>query len=320
MGHFAQSTIYANRARLGGIIFLVISLGFFLIGSLVVSDITLAIVALTIVQILSLSVFVKFKTKIAISHEAQKTTYARVLSSRPLLLFLIPWFVFNIVNYMTIPVVGRLSQEYEIMTSLNLLENIIIAIVALVTGFLADSIGRKRLAIFGFASFGVGYAVLGLIQDSARWPIHIVADGLAWGTLYVLFLFTLWGDLAQGQRGEKFYVMGALPFLFSNFMTPFLATLTANIHPETLFSFASFFLFLAVLPLVYAPETLPEKVMKARDLQSYVEKAKQKAEKESEKIQKRDSDQAEEETDKEKEKPEESSEDEEARKLAEKYY
>lgn len=318
MGHFAQSTIYANRARLGGIIFLVISLGFFLIGSLVVSDITLASVALTIVQILSLSVFVKLKTNIAIAHETQKTTYTSVLSNRSLLLFLIPWFVFNIVNYMTIPVVSKLSQEYEIMTSLNLLENIIIAIVALVTGFLADSIGRKRLAIFGFASFGVGYAVLGLIQDSVRWPIHIVADGLAWGTLYVLFLFTLWGDLSQGQRGEKFYVMGALPFLFSNFMTPFLGTLTADIHPGTLFSFASFFLFLAVLPLFYAPETLPEKVIKDRDLQSYVEKAKQKAQKESEKDQKKQPGKTE--NEQENEAPEESPEDEEARKLAEKYY
>jgi hypothetical protein len=40
-----------------------------------------------------------------------------------------------------------------------------------------------------------------------------------------------------------------------------------------IFSFASVFLFLAVLPLIYAPETLPEKTMKDRDLKSYIEKA-----------------------------------------------
>jgi hypothetical protein len=31
---------------------------------------------------------------------------------------------------------------------------------------------------------------------------------------------------------------------------------------------------LAVLPLIYAPETLPEKTMKDRELKSYIEKAK----------------------------------------------
>ena len=42
----------------------------------------------------------------------------------------------------------------------------------------------------------------------------------------------------------------------------------------TAFSLAAFFLFLAVVPLMYAPETLPEKKMKERQLKQYIEKAK----------------------------------------------
>jgi len=316
MGYFSQSTSYGNRARLAGIIFLVISLGFVLMSSLVASNITLARGALVLFQIVSLSLFVKLKTNSVMSSGAKNVTYRSVLSSRSLLLFLVPWFVFNIVNYLTIPVLIRMSEGYPTMYNFNLLENIIIAVFAVITGFLADFIGRKRLAIFGFASFGLGYAALGLIQDNIRWYIHTVGDGLAWGTLYVLFLFTLWGDLAQERKSEKFYIMGALPFLLSNFMAPFLDTPMSGFQPETLFSLASFFLFLAVLPLFYAPETLPEKVMKDKDLQSYVEKAKQKAQKEAEKSQKRDSDKAE----KGEAEPEETPEDAEARKLAEKYY
>jgi len=38
-------------------------------------------------------------------------------------------------------------------------------------------------------------------------------------------------------------------------------------------SIASFFLFLAVLPLFYAPETLPEKEIKERELKEYLKKA-----------------------------------------------
>ena len=56
---------------------------------------------------------------------------------------------------------------------------------------------------------------------------------------------------------------------------------------STVFSFAAFFLFAATLPLFYAPETLPEKVMKDRDLKSYIENAKKKAAKETEKVHKK---------------------------------
>jgi hypothetical protein len=46
-----------------------------------------------------------------------------------------------------------------------------------------------------------------------------------------------------------------------------------------LFSFTAFFLFLAVLPLFFAPETLPEKVKKERELKFYIEKAQKVAQK-----------------------------------------
>jgi hypothetical protein len=53
------------------------------------------------------------------------------------------------------------------------------------------------------------------------------------------------------------------------------------------FSIGSFFLFVAVLPLMYAPETLPETLMKNRDFKSYAEKALDKAMKEARKTQKK---------------------------------
>ena len=44
-------------------------------------------------------------------------------------------------------------------------------------------------------------------------------------------------------------------------------------NSSPLFAFGAIFLFFAVLPLMYAPETLPEKSLKDRDLKSYVERA-----------------------------------------------
>jgi hypothetical protein len=45
------------------------------------------------------------------------------------------------------------------------------------------------------------------------------------------------------------------------------------------FSVAAFFLFLAVLPLISAPETLPEKKMELRRLRSFAEEAQKAKEK-----------------------------------------
>ncbi|MGF3522480.1 MAG: hypothetical protein ACQXXJ_05215, partial [Candidatus Bathyarchaeia archaeon] len=58
-----------------------------------------------------------------------------------------------------------------------------------------------------------------------------------------------------------------------------------EVSKDALFSYASVFIFLAVLPLIIAPETLSEKLMKKRELESYVKEALKKAQKTSEKTQ-----------------------------------
>jgi hypothetical protein len=89
----------------------------------------------------------------------------------------------------------------------------------------------------------------------------------------------MWGDLAGNNQKEKYYLFGGLSYLLAGFVsvvvTPFLDVIQAT----AAFSLASFFLFLAVLPLMYAPETLPEKEIKDRELRDYLEKAKKVKEK-----------------------------------------
>jgi hypothetical protein len=84
---------------------------------------------------------------------------------------------------------------------------------------------------------------------------------------------------------------------------------------STAFSLASFFLFIATVPLLYAPESLSEKLMKSRELFNYVNMALKKVQKEKgtppEQNREKDEDEIE---------AEETPEEIEARKLAEKYY
>ena len=74
-----------------------------------------------------------------------------------------------------------------------------------------------------------------------------------------------------------------MPFLLSNLIEVLVRPFVELIPIAASFSLASLFLFLAVLPLVIAPETLPEKVIKERELKTYLEKAQKEAAKAQEK-------------------------------------
>ena len=102
-----------------------------------------------------------------------------------------------------------------------------------------------------------------------------MVDGVAWGTFGVIFVIVLWGDFSENMRGSKYYAIGALPYLLSIFLEILIAPYIEILIPSrsTIFSFASFFLFLSILPLIYAKETLPEKKIKERELQQYIKKA-----------------------------------------------
>ncbi len=193
-------------------------------------------------------------------------------------------------------------------------------ISAVIFGFLADSKGRKRLAVAGFAMLGLGYGILGFANGSLLgWWLYTFIDGITWGALVVIFIFSMWGDIAEGRRSEKIYAVGIMPYLLSTFIRFSLGNyLASSITAEgigTIFSYFSFFLFIAVLPLLIAPETMSELTIKNNDLKSYINKAQKRVAKVQEK----------------KNKPEEksSSQDqsekqsdvyEKARELAEKYY
>lgn len=87
------------------------------------------------------------------------------------------------------------------------------------------------------------------------------------------------GDLAERRSKERYYLLGGLPYLLAGYLSILVKPYVASIPISSAFSLASFFLFLAVLPLLYARETLPEKTIKDRELKTYVEKAKKTKEK-----------------------------------------
>lgn len=319
MGYFSAITKYGNRAKYAGITFLFIGLGFFLLSQTGGVDPMLATLVLATSRGLALVILILLKPEEKTVDTKEKVTYRSILTDKSMLLYFVPWLMFLIINNLTFSLNSQIDQE-GFFNYLSMAENILAGAFAVIFGFMADSVGRKRLAITGFILLGFGYGILAFIQNGSMlsWIFYTIADGIAWGAFYTIFLFTIWGDLAKEKGSEKFYAIGSLPYLVSNFMRFTIGDYIGNSVTQItlLFSFASFFLFLAILPLIYAPETLPEKHIKDRELKNYLEKAQKIAQKETHKKDKKTQ----------KKKPETSNkqqndkEYEEARKLAEKYY
>jgi MFS family permease len=275
MGYFSESINTENRAKTGGIVTFIFGLGAFLLGVIPATSIVERSLILSIWRIFGLLAFLPTKNAKITDRRSEMISYAQIFAQRSFLLYFIPWCMFCLINYSIIPITTNFFGEDFVRFS-AVIEGALVGIFAIVGGFLADIFGRKRLSILGFVALGVGYAILGLFSKNLfGWYFYITVDGMAWGIFSNLFLITLWGDLAYGNPSEKYYAIGGLPFLLSNFLRFIVGPFLVQAIPiYTVFSLASFFLFLAVFPLTYAPETLPEKRIRERELRQYIEKAK----------------------------------------------
>lgn len=201
-------------------------------------------------------------------------SYSSILRARPFTLYFMTWLTFSLVDTTEQIVLVRFfgSDLFDLIIQT---EMIVGAVSALLGGLLLDLVGRKRMAIFSFVVLGLGYAILGLAASMpGSWLAFSIVDGIAWGTLTTLFMLTLWGDLAPRECGEKYYAIGTLAPPLAGIVKALLAPFLELVSISGAFSLASLFLFLSVLPLLMAPETLPEEVLERRRMRRYIERAK----------------------------------------------
>jgi MFS family permease len=275
MGYYTANVRIENRGRLGGIILLFSLFGMFLLGITAVENIVLHALILAVWRFSGLAVFLLIKPPEKHMEENIDTTYRVIFSQRSFILYLTPWIMFSLAGYLILPVQSNVLGR-SLIDFLMVIENVLGGIFAVVGGFILDTVGRKRVALAGFIMLGVSYSILGIYPESVfSWYFYTVVDGIAWGVLFVVFVITIWGDLSYGAPSDKYYAVGVLPFFISKFLQLIIGEyVAAMVPPYAIFSFTAFFLFLAVFPLMYAPETLPEKKIRERELRQYIEKAK----------------------------------------------
>jgi len=284
LAYFADYGVVEHRGRLGGFTWFATGLGIFSMGLLtIIFTLTTSITILAIWRGIGWIAFTLIKPLEKTTKKEQDISYKTMLSERSFLLYLIPWIMFCLINYLERPIHRNLFGD-DFFYLQQMVEWGIGSIVALVGGLFSDVVGRKRVVIFGYIMLGFGYAVLGLFPNTVfSWYFYIAVDGIAWGVFALTFFMVIWGELAGNRVKEKYYFIGVLAFPLSSYIEVVVAQYIGLIPASASFSLASFFLFLAVIPLMYAPETLPEKKIELRRLKGYVEQAKKLAEKNTKK-------------------------------------
>lgn len=210
--------------------------------------------------------------------EPEHTTFASTIRVRTFTLYFISWLIFSLIDSFEGVIIGEHFDPSLVMAS-DVVVAVTSALFVCFGGILADRIGRKRIVSFGFVALGLAYAIVGFAGFNDFWPLYSVIDGAAGGVFMITFVLLIWGDLSPQQSTEKYYAIGNIPFFASRIIRAPAMSYVGFVEPFSAFSVAAFFLFVAVLPIMFASETLPEKIMEKRKLKEYLEKAKKAKEK-----------------------------------------
>ena len=276
LGYFADLTTFENRASTAGLVFFIASAITPLTIMISISSTMLSLLAALIWRGIGLSMLgLLKKTSKDVTEKEKSRAFTLILTDKKFLLYLFPWFMFSLI-YGFQKVILEKAISADLYALLRVIQSIFGTSSAIISGPLCDKVGRKPVVIYGFVSLGIAYAAVSMAPNSLlALYFYSVIDGVSWGIFMVIFVLVLWGDLSSITLNskEKYYAIGGIPFFLAEF-TGFILKPHLQISVNAAFSIASFFLFLAVIPLMYAPETLPEKVIRRRELREYVEKAK----------------------------------------------
>jgi len=277
LAYFADCTFVENRGRIGGIILLITNLSAPLLAiPLMMFSLTVNSIIFAVWRGFGLIIFFLKPEEKNISKPKKDVSFASVLYDKSFILYFVAWLMFCFIDRFEQPILKNLFGDFYYL----MMGPIIGGISALIGGILCDWVGRKRVVLYGFATLGIAYAIISIAPATvASWYLYITIGSMSTGILWVTFILILWGDLSQSGTREKYYVIGEIPYFLTGVIRVISAPYVTLIPVISAFSLASFFLFLAVLPLLYAPETLPERKIKLRQLKTYAEKARKVKEK-----------------------------------------
>ena len=265
----ADYTYTEERARVSGIVILgTFILAFIGLGAIQMLDLELVNIVLLIVVVRAVSLLALIIDKCDITEKVEKFSQATNFTSFAMYVF--PWAMFAIAAGLAWNVI---PEEYASEIALgSAIRSAFIAVFGLIWGISADRIGRKWPIIIGLITLGIGFNVLSFNLTGTSVLIYFALAGVAWGCFFVMFL-AIPGDLSGKGSREKFYGMGYILPLSILLALSIIPIPILRIFPASSFAqILSAILFVSIIPVYRAADTLKEGKIRERKMKEYVEK------------------------------------------------
>ena len=276
----SDCTAIEERGRISGIYLL---LSFIMIASAMVTNIALELQLIGIIIVLMIIKSTGFLALIIsdcvvgtkVNYKKRTESWFSVLRKRTLILYLLPWLMFLIVVVLTDHLVWadiQTDPDYErIMEFSRPLNYAGTAIFGLISGIITDRLGRKYPIVAGLVILGISSILLGLAPSEASVFIHMMTIGAAFGFLMVTYTVVP-GDIASSSK-EKFYaIIGVIPLTIYGGIGAIPRALDLTVGANILSPILSVILFLSILPVLQAQETLPQKIINERKIKEHMKK------------------------------------------------
>ena len=191
------------------------------------------------------------------------------IEKRNLIIYLVPWIAFSLINVTTAKIITFYALNY--VTPLFLILQIVIgALGALVGGAISDFIGRKKILAFALTLFGISSVLSVFVNISTLANFMFINTGFTWGMLSTLYLFVIWGDLADKKTNSYTYSIGLATFFAT---TGLGALLTPEIQKISFFTASiinCLVVFISNIFIILAPEILPSDIREKNYIRLYM--------------------------------------------------
>jgi MFS family permease len=198
-----------------------------------------------------------------------------ILGYRDFNLYLLPYVLFNVAAGLVSLLWQGLpsNPDYDAVTRTGtILRYVGLCVFAIIAGWAADRIGRKKPIMLGFVMLGAAYAIVGLLTTPETYFINLLLSGFAWGIIMVVYLVVP-GDLSFAGSAERFYTVGwVLPLILYIGVEGTGKLIGIAPRIDVFSTILDIVLFASVLPLLSAVETLSESKLRERRFREYTEK------------------------------------------------
>ncbi|MGD0996423.1 MAG: hypothetical protein ABR909_12985 [Candidatus Bathyarchaeia archaeon] len=254
--HFQEITLSSERARTAGIIAFV-TLPFIFILTLMRQSSMNSFYSLIFIIVLNLGIIFLFFLRPNIKSINEKKEVGNYFEKKVIFFYLFPWILFSIINVTlaedaSIYILEQTSASFHLF--LVALQVIGVNFGAVIAGFFADFFGRRITLALSLTLYGTSSVLVGMFTTNGAFSLMYFINGMSWGILFVLYIFVVWGDLANKDNCAKMYSFGLITYFSSLGIGLLIPRTFLPISTSSLLT--CLIIFLSIIPVFLAPELI----------------------------------------------------------------